>query len=368
MHRRLASLLLVLFLLLLAPAGLRAEPLNRIVLRVNDQIATLYDFQERREDMTREVLRRQQDPEERQQLLAQLEEVVFADLFQELLLESRAQQLGVQVTDVQVDTAIQQVRQNFGIETDEQFAAALAQSGMTLPQLQDQMRKNLRLQEVRSREVSSRVNVDEQMLRRYYQAHREELREPAQVRLREVVVLDEGGLPAAERERLAQEIRREVASGRSLDEVVAEHAEAGHASGVIELGWVVPGDLDPALERAVWDLQPGQVSEAIPARGGLHVAVVTERKEARVPPFNEVSARIEALERDRVFREEVARYMAELETSSLVMADPPPAAAGFRKHLGEPTSEEQEIRDLGTAGRVTAEPPVAEPPSAEPPI
>ena len=89
-HRQiLASLML---LLILAPA-LHAEVLNRVVLRVNDRIATLYDYQQRRADMVREVLRREQDPEERQRLISQAGEAVFADMFRELLLESRADQL-----------------------------------------------------------------------------------------------------------------------------------------------------------------------------------------------------------------------------------------------------------------------------------
>ena len=118
--------------------------------------------------------------------------------------ESRADQLGVEVTDAQVDAAMGQLKQSYNIKSDEEFKAALAQSGMTEAQLRAQLRSQLRVQEVRGREVQSRVKVDEEDLRRYYRKNLEQFRQPEQVQLREVVVLDEGGLPTAEERQRAR--------------------------------------------------------------------------------------------------------------------------------------------------------------------
>src|SRR6476661_1021408 len=156
--RRLVSLSLLLALAL-APAmvpALSAEVLNRVVLRVNDQISTLYDYQLHREELVRDIVRREQDGAERQRLLSQAGEVAYADLFRELLLQSRADQLGIEVTDAQVDAAMGQLKQSYNLKSDEEFKAALAQSGMTEAQLRAQLRSQLRVQEVRGREVQSR--------------------------------------------------------------------------------------------------------------------------------------------------------------------------------------------------------------------
>jgi peptidyl-prolyl cis-trans isomerase SurA len=351
MRRTLVSLTL---LISLSPA-LHAEVLNRIVLRVNDRIATLRDYEMRRQDFTREILRREQDPEERQRLLGQAGETVFADMFRELLLESRADQLGVEVTDAQVETAIAQLRESYNIKTDQEFAGALAQSGMTEPQLRAQLRNTLRVQEVRGREVQGRVKVEEEDLRRYYRKNLEQFRQPEQMQLREVVVLEEGGAPAEERSRIAAEIRAKAAAGTPLADAVAEHAKNGITSNVIELGWVSPGDLDKNLETAVWRLPKGSVSEPVPARGGLHLVQVIDRRESRIPPFSEVSAAIQAREEDRVFREEIEKYMAELEKKSLIVANPPQEAAGFRRQLAATAVEE--VEGLGGAAPAPAEAP-----------
>jgi len=333
MRKTVTSLMLSLILLgVLAPA-LRAEVINRVVLRVNDRIATLRDYQLRREDRVREILRREQDPEERQRLLSQAGEAVFADLFGELLLDSRADQLGVEISEAQVDVAITQLKQNYNIKTDQDFQAALAQSGINEQQLRAQLRNSLRIQDVRGREVQSRVKVDEEDLRRYYRKNLEQFRQPEQVQLREVVVLEEGGAPAEERSGIAAGIRAKAAAGTSLADAAAEYAQKGVTSNVIELGWVSPGDLDKNLETAVWQLPKGSVSEPVQARGGLHLVQVIDRRESRIPPFSEVSAAIQAREQERVFREEVAKYMTELEKKSLIVANPPEEAAGFRRQL-----------------------------------
>ncbi len=348
MRRTIASLMLF---LTLAPA-LHAEVINRVVLRVNDRIATLYDYQERRQEMARDILRREQDAEERDRLLAQIGEVVYANLYQELLLESRADQLGIEIGDAQVDAAIARLKEGYSIKTAQEFQAALAQSGMTEPQLRAQLRGTLRVQEVRGREVQGRVDVNEEDLRRYYRKNLEQFRQPEQVQLREVVVLDEGGAPAEERSRIAAEIRDKVAAGTALADAVKDYAARGATSNVIELGWVSPGDLDKNLETAVWKLPKGAVSDPVEARGGLHLAQVIDRRESHVPPFSEVQEAIQAREQERVFREEGAKYMVELEKKSLIVASPPEEAAGFRRQLA---TEEGTGEDLeGLAGEAAA--------------
>jgi parvulin-like peptidyl-prolyl isomerase len=364
--RKLVSLpLLLVLLVLLAPAGLSAEVLNRVVLRVNDHIATLYDYQQRRAELVREIQRREQDPEERQRLVAEAGETVFSDLYQELLLRSRADQLAVTVADAQVDAYIAQIRQNFGIKTDQEFAAALASSGLTEATLREQARSNMRLQTVRDQEIRSRINIEEDDLRRYYRKNIEQFRQPEQLQLREVVVLDEGGLPTAEeRAAVAAEIRQAVASGKSLADAVVEYAGRGVTSNAIELGWVAPGDLDPSLEAAAWKLQAGTLSEPVAARGGLHLVQVVDRRESRVPPFSEVAEAIRAREQERVYLEEALKYMAELEKRSLVVATPPQEAANFRRRIQAAPAMDDGLEELTDTPADTAATPAPTPDGA----
>ncbi|HEY0783969.1 MAG TPA: peptidyl-prolyl cis-trans isomerase [Thermoanaerobaculia bacterium] len=328
----LAAGLLTLLPLLAAPT-LSADVVNQVVLRVNDRIATLVDYQRRREDSVREIMRREQDPKEQRRQLADLGEYVFKDMYEELLLASRADQLAIEVTDQEVDKAVASTRQNMGLKTDQDFQGALAQAGLTEAQLREQLRSSMRVREVMSKEVQGRVKVSEEDERRYYRKHQEDFRKPEQLEIREVIVLEDGGAPAAERPKIAAEIRQAVGAGKPMNEVVAEYVGKGFVSNMND-NWVSKGDLDPSLETVAWKLQPPQISEPIQGRGGLHLIQVVDHRPSRIQPFSEVQEQIKGREQDRVFKVETTKYMAELAQKSLIVANPPADAANFRRLLG----------------------------------
>lgn len=365
---KIAYLLTAASLLALAPLPkLGAEDLNRIVLRVNDRITTLRDFEKRRADTLEELLRRENDPAERATITREIGEIVFSEMFQDLLLESRADQLAVEANQAQIDAEIARIKKSNNFESDEQFRQALAQSGMTEEVLRRNLAASLRIRAVMSQEVGSRIALKEEDLRRYYRKNQEELRLPEQRQLVEVVVLDQGGLPTAEeRAALAARIHAEVAAGKALEEVIKPHAESGATSQLVDLGWVSPGDLDPKLEAAAWKLAPGALGEPVEGRGGLHLILVKERRESRIPPFSEVAQQIEAREQNRLYREEMKKYMTELEQKSLIVAKPPQDAAGFRKRLGSAADQKPLGEELAPAESAATPPPLVTDPTAPP--
>ena len=107
-------------------AGAAGADVNRIVLRVNNEIATLYEFEQRHRTRLREIQRADLPPERQQRLLAEAGEATLREMYEELLVLSRADQLDIRVSDRDVQDAVQQTKEQFGIETDQEFQAALA--------------------------------------------------------------------------------------------------------------------------------------------------------------------------------------------------------------------------------------------------
>lgn len=314
-----------------APA--RADVVDRVVLRVNDQIATLLDYERRHAESLQQLQAADMPEEQRAQVRASLGNRIFRDMLEELLLISRADQLGIYPTEEQVDRGVRAVRQQYGIASDDEFAAALATQGLSLAEFREQVRSQLRMREVVTREVTDELDVEEDDLRRVYRAGLDRYQVPERYRVRELIVLEEGRDPEEVRA-LAEEIRAELAGGRGMEELAAEHAVAGTTSNVVDLGWVSAGELDPGLETAIRDLEPGSFSEPVPGRGGLHVIELQEMQEARVQSFSEVAGQIAAEERQRLYQEHIGEYMRGLEESAYVRAEPPQEAAGFRTVAG----------------------------------
>lgn len=353
-------------LLLAAAVGLgsgpaaTAETLNHIVLRVNDQIATLRDYQQRIAPRLAALNRSEMDPDERRRALERLPREVMREMLDEMLLLSRAEQLSLSISEADLDALADRVRELNQIESLEELRRAVAQSGQTWEEFRAELAKGQRTQEVLSREVYSRVELEEDDLRLFYRDNPELFRVPELRQLREVVVLDTSGLGAGELAATAAEIRRRLQAGEEMGDVVAEHEEQSLTSGVIDLDWVPKGDLDPNLEAAVEDLEPGQISEAVEGRGGLHIIQLLDRQPARVRPFDEVKNEIQGRERERLFRIEYPKYLHDLEEGSFIVAHPPPGAEGFRRvYEGPAGTDPLEIFRRPAAG----ETPGDEPPS-----
>ena len=322
------------------PAAVAGADVNRIVLRVNDEIATLWEFQQRRLSRIAEIQRADLPPERRQRLLAEVGAETMREMFEELLVLSRADQLDIRISEREIDEAVKQTQARFGIETEEEFRAALAASGMTVEDLGEQMRRNLMIREVMGREVQSRIELEEEDLRRYYRDHPDEFSRPRRLQVREVVVPDEAGASDEERDALAAEVRSALLAGGEGSERLSELAAEGKATGVLELGWIERGDLEAVLERGIWELEPGAVSQPIVARGGRHVVEVLAVEEAVLQPFGDVQEAIENKLRVERYQEELTGFLAELEENSYVVQNLPPEAAGFRTAGGYQSRDE----------------------------
>jgi peptidyl-prolyl cis-trans isomerase SurA len=324
-----AAALAACLLLAAAPAPAQ-ELINRVVIRVNDRIATLHDYQQRVAERIDAISRSERPLAERREAIARTPEQVYSEMLQELLLLSRADQAGIVYAEDEIDAQVGRIRESYGIDSEAEFREALASQNLGEREFREQVLTGMRIQELLGREVRSQLDVGEELARAYYRDNPEAFMAPQRMHLREVVVLDESPLTTEERLALARSIREEIAAGRAVEELVEQYREAGTVSGVADLGWVAGGDLAPEIQAAVWDLGPNEVSEPIEGRGGLHVVQVVEREEEGLRGFADVAEEAERRATNVAFAEAMQDYLQKLERQSYVDLAPPPEAADFR--------------------------------------
>lgn len=346
----------------LVSSPVSAEVVNRVVLRVNDRIVTLYDFERQLARARADILEQAgADPQQQRGALDNAPREVMRSMFDELLILTRADQLGLAVSDLEIDQEVQQQMSRFGLADEQAMRAALSQNGLTLEQYRANLRNQILWREVTQEELYPRIDVDEPELRALYRDRAEEFAVPEQRRLREIVVLEESGLPAETRTRIADELRAAWVGGGDPDALVAaaraEHGE--QALALLDVGWVGPGDLAAELERAVWALPAGEVSEPIAARGGLHLAQVLEVKEKSQRTFEEVRDALLARERSQRFEQELEKYLEELEEKAYWDYRPLEGLEDFQTASGRTVREGQ--RELLAPARPVAEPLAAPP-------
>ncbi len=341
-YRPLAAMILALTVWAQAARPAAADTVNRIILRVNEEILTLHEFEMRKASEISGLLANQRlSSDQRQERLGQVGRAVMQNSFSEMLLLSFANQRSIRITDSEVEEAVRDLLTRQGIENDDQLQQALAGSGMTLDDLRANTKRELLWQQVVGSEVRPRVDIGEEELRAYYRSHQDEFRVPEQRWLKEIIVLESSGLEDAELKRVAEEIRAKLAGGDDPAAVVESYKEKEITTGVVDLDWLRAEELESSLSDAAWALAPGDYSPPVAARGGYHILHVAGLREAKLRPLEEVQDFIMRREYGKRFDIELRNFLAELEQHSYIHEDLPEEAVGYRAMMADFQPEDE---------------------------
>ena len=231
----------------------------------------------------------------------------------------KAEELGVTVTDEDVQTQLDQISAMFGGD-DAAFQEALKQQNMTIDQLKASLRERELLNKT-AEAVTKDVTVPEAEIASYYEEHKDEFAEPETRTTRHILISP--GDPAdteteptdAEWEAArveAEAVRGRIANGEDFATVAREVSDdPGSKDQGGDLGEVAKGVMVPAFEEAVFSLKVGELSLPIKTQFGYHLIEVEQVNEARQSALEEVSAQIDATLLDEAKRTVWEDWLAE---------------------------------------------------------
>jgi parvulin-like peptidyl-prolyl isomerase len=274
-----------LFLLLVPSALLLALPapgeiVERVVVRVNGDIVTLSEFAARQVQAAQAA---RITPERAEQFLRENNARILQEAIDDLLIAQKAADLGVKLRPEYVKDAIDTIKKENNLTTEEAFQEALRREGLSLDDLKRNIERSILSRQVLYREVESKIVVSDAEALKDYEARRAEYERPASVHLQEILVRSEA------------EARGLVARARAGEDFVAlakasSHAPSRAAGG--DLGRIVRGEMTPELEKVAFALAAGAVSEPIAVADGFRVLKLVERNEAGLVPFDEAKPEI----------------------------------------------------------------------------
>ena len=169
-----------------APAS--AEILEQILVKVNGEIITKTDLEQRQVVALRARNIQTTDSQALQQAINELTPQLIVEAVDELLLMQRGRELGYRLTDERFKTIVDNIKKENKIESDEDFEKALKGEDMTVADLRKVIEKQMLMSQVHQAEVTAKIGVSETEQRAYYDAHRSEFTTPAEVTLREILV------------------------------------------------------------------------------------------------------------------------------------------------------------------------------------
>jgi len=200
---------------------------------------------------------------------------ILHELIDDEILMRRAEKLGLLATDEEVDRKYGEIKSPY---TQEEFDKRLKEKKLTAPDFKRDLRRSLTVEKVINKEVTSKINVSDQDITDYYNAHKAEfnLIEP-QYHLAQIFVTPAPNPQAHNQNNKAQNepdarkkiqmIANRLESGEDFATLAMNYSEDAETSGNGgDLGFSPESSLrntDPSTRDIVMRLKPGQYSSVI---------------------------------------------------------------------------------------------------------
>src|SRR4029434_1733812 len=154
----------VAMLITIALIPARAEIIEQVLVKVNGDIITKTELEQRQIAVLRqrpECANASPENEELKKAIAEITPELILAAVDELLLIQRGHELGYTLGDEQFKNIVENIKKENKIETEEQFQAALKQENLTMPELRKSLEKQMLVSRVQQNEVMGKIAVTE---------------------------------------------------------------------------------------------------------------------------------------------------------------------------------------------------------------
>ena len=321
-----------------ASPSLRAEIIEQVIVKVNGEIFTKNDLEQRQVAAIRAQNRtvKPEDFKTDTALKKALDEVtptILVDAVDELILIQRGKELGYALSDEQFSQIVSNIRKENRLENEDQFLAALKQEGLTLPELRRNIERQMIINRVRQQDVMDKISVTEGESVAYFNAHKEEFSTPAAVTLREILVAvsdkaPEGTANAGQRgfnvgldeeaKIKAEALRARITAGEDFAALAASSSDAPSKANGGLIGPVNPEEMSAQLLAVVKGLKVGEATQPIRGQRGYQILKLESRCETVVPTLEQVRDKVA----EKVFQEkarpEMIKYLKKLREQAII--------------------------------------------------
>ncbi len=202
---------------------------------------------------------------------------ILRDLIDQEIMMQRAEKLGLLATDAEVDVKVTEFKAPY---TQEEFEKRLKERNITADDLRRDLRRNLTIQKVLNKEISSKITISDGDVNGYWEEHKAEfnLVEP-RYHLAQILVTTQPNPQVrnlknskaqgeSEARKKVQEIMNRLESGEDFATLAMNYSEDPQtASNGGDLGFAPESALksgeDPAIRDAVLRLKPGETTDVI---------------------------------------------------------------------------------------------------------
>jgi len=323
----LASGVGVVVALVAAGVPVRAEIIEQVLVRVNGEIVSKTDFEQRQIAVLRtrpELANVSPTSLEVQKAIAETTPDLILEAVDELLLIQRGRELDYALGDEQFKRIVEDIKKSNNITDEAQFQAELKQSGMTEADLRRDIERRMLIEQVQRSEVTSKIAVTEEEAREYFEAHRNEFTSPAEIMLREILIevpSGDRGVNVAQDDAAkarAEDVRERLLKGEPFARIAAEVSSSPSKANGGLIGPIHMDELAPQLQQLLGKLKVGEVAEVIRTTRGYQILKLESRTDVKSRSFDEARNDIGRRVIERKGRVALQKYLDELRAQATI--------------------------------------------------
>ncbi|MGH8529285.1 MAG: peptidylprolyl isomerase [Nevskiales bacterium] len=281
--RVLSSLLpLLVGLSLSAALHAAAEPLDRIVAVVNEELVLESEL----DAALGEVVRQMKSQGASVADVAALRRQVLERLILTRLQTDRAKRAGMEPSEADVNQALGGIAERNQLSLD-QLPSALAQDGIDYAAYREQIRNEILLSRLRQKEVESRISVSEQDVALMLESEGQQPVQQREYQLRHILIAVPTGASAQQLEQARAEavgVLRKLEQGANFAELAIASSDGQQAVEGGDLGWIASDVLPTAFAETVPRLKPGQTSPVLEGGNAFHIVRLEAVRDANPRP------------------------------------------------------------------------------------
>lgn len=249
-----------------------AQPLDRIIVVVNDGTILQSELEQAMDDARAQIAKRQ--------LAAPPEDVLRAQVLERLILTrvqtQRAEQAGIRVDDRELNDVLTNIAKQNGM-TLSAFAEAVRGDGLDYLALREQIRDEVTTQRLRNKEVDSRVVVTEQDVDAFLNSAG--ANSDQEYRLSDILILVPDGASQKVREQAhakADDLLKRIKAGEDFAQLAIANSNGQQALQGGDLDWRKASDLPAVFATTAAKLDKGGVSDVFETGSGYHIIKLTD--------------------------------------------------------------------------------------------
>lgn len=278
--------IIALFIWLQTSVNSTAEMVDKIVAVVNDDIITLSELEDETTDIYK-TLASKKSPENLLEAMEEARELALNKMIERALMDQKAKQFNVSVSEKEIDTAFERTRTNMSLNSS-QFRQKLEQAGMSEELYRGKLRDNILQSKILSVDVRSKIIITDEMVLDYYDQHyTSRVNEGDYYLLQMGFSWDESSAADLENSKdktlkLAKRIQKLVKNGQDFKTLARKFSDLPSASDGGDIGVFTLDEMASAMRSAVKDLKPGELSSIIELQSGYQFFKLLSGEDAAI--------------------------------------------------------------------------------------